>query len=104
MGFHFSPDVIEKLRDKHRVTQKEVMECFANGEGLYFEDDREEHRTDPPTRWFMAPTNRDRMLKVCFMLKNGDIEIKTAFEPSSQSHLDLYRELGKLPPCWPLEE
>jgi hypothetical protein len=48
VGFHFSPDVIEKLRDKHRVTQKEVMECFANGEGLYFEDDREEHRTDPP--------------------------------------------------------
>lgn len=104
MGFKFSRTVIDKLRTKHDVTQKEVIECFANGEGIYFIDSREEHKTDPPTKWFMAPTNRGRMLKVFFMLADGDIVIKTAFEPDKSLHLDMYIELAGLPKCWPEEE
>lgn len=104
MGFKFSKITIDKLLQKHGVTQKEVMECFANGEAIYFEDSREEHRTDPPTMWFMAPTNRGRVLKVCFMLKDDDIIIKTAFEPTSSEHLELYIKLANLPKCWPDEE
>lgn len=104
MGFHFSKDVIRKLEDRHGVSQKEVIECFANGEAIYFTDDREEHRTDPPTMWFMAPTNHGRLLKVLFMLKDGDVVIKTAFEPSSDKHAEMYRQKAGLPPCWPNEE
>ncbi len=102
--FKFSPDVIAKLRDRHGLTQKEVTECFANGEAVYFEDMEEEHQTDPPTWWFMAPTNHNKMLKICFIRKDDDIVIKTAFEPSNIKHLELYRQLAKLPPCWPQEE
>lgn len=104
MGFKFSRSVIEKLRAKHNLTQREVMECFANGEGIYFIDNREENKTDPPTQWFMAPTNRGRMLKVCFMLVDDDIVIKTAFEPEKSVHLEMYIELADLPMCWPEEE
>jgi hypothetical protein len=104
MSFKFTPDVITKLADKHGLTQKEVMECFANGEAVYFEDLEEDHKTDPPTWWFMAPTNRNRMLKICFMRKDDDIVIKTAFEPTSGKHLELYRQLAGLPFCWPHEE
>ncbi|NYE27307.1 hypothetical protein HDE78_000232 [Rhodanobacter sp. K2T2] len=101
---NFHQDVIVKLRDKHQVSQKEVLECFANGEAAYFVDTSEEHQTDPPTHWFMAPTNHNRMLKVCFVRRNGDLQIKTAFEPKNDKHLELYRRLANLPSCWPLEE
>jgi|SRR5690348_3118812 len=104
MSIEFARDVISKLRDKHNVTQKEVIECFANGEAIYLMDTAEDHRTDPPTQWFMAPTNHGRMLKVCFIRKDDDVVIKTAFEPSSIKHLELYRELAKLPATWPSEE
>lgn len=104
MGFRFSKDVIAKLRDRHNVTQKEVIECFANGEAVYLVDTAEDHRTDPPTHWFMSPTNHGRMLKVCFIRKGDDVEIKTAFEPTSSKHLKLYRALAKLPDTWPSEE
>jgi hypothetical protein len=104
MGFLFSRDVIAKLRDKHGLTQKEVIECFANGEGVYLIDTGEDHQTDPPTMWFMAPTNRNRMLKICFIRKDDDIEIKTAFEPTSDKHLELYRQQAGLSSCWPNEE
>lgn len=101
---NFKKGMPEKLLEKHRVTTKEVGECFANGEGLYFVDDSEEHRTDPPTYWFMAPTNHNRMLKICFVRQGSDGDIKTAFQPTNEKHLDLYRQLAKLPSCWPLEE
>lgn len=104
MGFKFSRAVAEKLRTKHNLTEKEVMECFANGEGIYFIDSREEHKTDPPTKWFMAPTNHGRMLKVCFILEAGDIVIKTAFEPDKPVHLETYIRSAGLPNCWPDEE
>lgn len=104
MGFHFDPAVIAKLRDKHGVTQKEVMECFTNGEAIYFEDTEEDHQTDPPTWWFMAPTNHNRLLAVFFIRKDGDIVIKTAFEPTSPKRLENYRQRAGLPAGWPSEE
>lgn len=47
-------------------------------------DDREEHRTDPPTQWFVAETDRGRRLKICFVLQDGHVHIKTAYEASDQ--------------------
>ncbi|HEV7776909.1 MAG TPA: DUF4258 domain-containing protein [Luteibacter sp.] len=99
-----SKDVFEKLRDKHDVAPIEVTQCFANGAGVYLIDTGEDHRTDPPTHGFISVTNRNRILKVCFVRRGADIQVKTAFEPGSDKHLSLYRELAGLPACWPQEE
>lgn len=104
MVFKMSSGVGAKLLEDHAVTMKEVFECFANGEAIYFEDDREFNKTDPPTWWFMAPTNHGRLLKVCFMRKEGDIEIKTAYEPDDDRPKRLYIQLAELPAGWPDEE
>lgn len=93
-NFAISPEILSKLQVKHNVTAREVEQCFENKCGLYLEDDREEHRTDPATLWFIAPTNRDRLLKVVFIFINGTVHIKTAFEPT-QEVVDMYERVAK---------
>ncbi len=89
-----SPEILQKLQQKHNVTRREVEQCFENRVGNYVEDTREEHRTDPPTLWFVAPTNYDRILKVVFVCANGNIFIKSAYEPSPKA-IEVYEERGK---------
>lgn len=84
-SIQIAPQIAEKLQKKHGVTNREVEQCFENKCGLFLVDDREEHRTDPPTLWFVAPTNRDRLLKVIFMFKDGSIHIKSAYEADEAS-------------------
>ncbi|MGA7981011.1 MAG: hypothetical protein WCA32_12415 [Chromatiaceae bacterium] len=57
-------------------------------------DTREEHRTQPPTRWFIAETNLGRKLKVVFVPKGEDVIIKTAYGPN-EIERRMYRELSK---------
>ncbi|MBL1259354.1 MAG: hypothetical protein COB33_002340 [Thiotrichaceae bacterium] len=46
----------------------------------FLEDTREDHKTDPITKWFVAETDRGRKLKVVFMqADNLDIHIKSAY-------------------------
>lgn len=89
-----SSAIREKLKSRHQVEVREVEQCFENLCGTYLEDDREEHRTDPATLWFVAPTNRGRLLKVVFMFKDGNVHIKSAYEPT-QSVIELYATNGK---------
>lgn len=89
-----APRIIEKLRDKHRVSVREVEQCFENRCGDYLIDDREDHATDPVTLWFVAPTNQDRLLKVAFIFENGNVHIKSAFEPG-EAVIALYDKVGK---------
>ena len=89
-----SAAVLAKLSDKHKVSLREVEQCFENKCGTYLIDEREDHQTDPPTLWFTAATSRDRLLKVVFMFINGNIHIKTAYEAEQES-IDLYDRLGK---------
>ncbi|PDP89785.1 ADP-ribosyl-(dinitrogen reductase) hydrolase [Enterobacter cloacae] len=84
-----SKEIEEKLRTKHQVTNKEVYECLANCKGNLLIDNREQHRTNPPTNWIIAETNRRRELKVCFMIIDGDIHIKSAFEPNEKEQKNL---------------
>ncbi|PHQ25480.1 ADP-ribosyl-(dinitrogen reductase) hydrolase [Marinobacter guineae] len=93
MTLKCSSAVKQKLAQKHGVSLEEVQQCFANREGNLLEDIREEHKTDPPTQWFIAETDYGRRLKVAFMLKNGDIIIKTAYEPN-QTEERIYRKFG----------
>ncbi len=89
-----SASVLAKLRDKHGVTVREVEQCFENKCGLYLEDDREDNRTDPPTLAFVAPTNEDRLLKVVFIFLDGNVHIKTAFDPDADD-IAFYDKHGK---------
>lgn len=94
MDLKISPRVLEKLRDKHDVSSQDVAECFANRHGPFFTDSREDHRTDPPTYWFVSETDTGKILKVVFVRYEGFFAIKSAFPPEDGSDA-LYEELCK---------
>jgi len=73
-----------KLLEKHKVTEKEIRECFLNRERIALKDEREEHETDPPTLWIISKTNHLRELKLVFMIKERSIILKTAYEPNKK--------------------
>lgn len=94
MPIRISPDILEKLHKKHGVTEKEVEQCFANRDGKLLRDTREEHRTDPPTEWFIAETNKGRELKIVFIRRGADVSIKSAYEPSAAAKA-VYEKLAR---------
>jgi len=89
-----SAGVLAKLREKHNVSEREVEQCFENLCGLYLLDEREDHQTDPPTLWFIAPTNEGRLLKVVFMFVGGNVHIKSAFPPE-EAAINFYDQHGR---------
>ena len=99
MGMYISPKVQAKLAAKRPpVHRDEIEQCFANRTGVYLLDTREQHQTEPPTRWFIAETDYGRKLKVCFIPVVDEkgrphVVIKSAFEPN-QAEIQLYKELG----------
>lgn len=79
-----SEGIAKKLQEKHGgITRREIEQCFENCEGEHLVDQREDHKTDPATKWFVAPTNSGRILKVCFIFDEGKVFLKTAYEPNS---------------------
>lgn len=84
MGLILSRTIREKLAQKHNVTEEEIAQCFANRTGKYLIDTREKHASDPPTQWFIAETDYGRKLKVIFILKDGDIYLRSAYTPNSE--------------------
>ena len=92
MELIISHKTTEKLRDKHGVSKEDVEECFITREKGFLGDSREEHKTNPPTQWFISDTYLGRRLKVCFMLKdNGEVIIKSAFAPNEKEE-DIYKK------------
>ncbi|KTC89155.1 hypothetical protein [Fluoribacter dumoffii] len=78
-----SKRIAEKLLEKHKVTTAEVFECFLNRTKGLLEDTRVDHKTNPPTLWFIAETDHCRLLKIVFIeLPHGTYEIKTAYAPN----------------------
>ena len=73
MAIKISHKIREKLEEKHNVCEDEVVQCFANRDGHYLRDEREEHKSDPPTQWFIAETDYGRKLKVVFVMKDGTV-------------------------------
>jgi hypothetical protein len=88
-----SDAVRAKLDAKHGVMPKDVRECFENREGGLLVDDREQHRTDPPTLWFIAPNNHNRRLKICFVQRAGVFYLRTCYPPNVVEET-IYEELG----------
>lgn len=93
MKLNISPRVLAKLRDKHNVSRKDVWECFENRQGRDLFDTRAEHQTDPKTRWFLACTNHNRLLKVVFIpdVAGKAVDIKSAYEPNDEE-IRIYRK------------
>jgi hypothetical protein len=83
-----------KLATKHDVTPAEVHECFANRCGGFLLDTREEHASDPPTRWFVSETDLGKKLKIVFILKDDKIYLRTAY-PANADERRIYEKYGK---------
>jgi uncharacterized DUF497 family protein len=77
-----SPEVLEKITKRHNVTVSEVEHAFANRIKGLLKDNREQHKTDPPTLWFVACTNAGRLLKIVYIQAGHDIHLKSAFDPN----------------------
>ena len=81
MRLTISLQVLAKLASKTPpVSREEVEQCFANRCGVTLIDDRAEHASDPPTRWFIAETDFGRKLKIAFVPRGQDIHIRTAYD------------------------
>ncbi|RMD67691.1 MAG: ADP-ribosyl-(dinitrogen reductase) hydrolase [Gammaproteobacteria bacterium] len=93
MAIVISPKIKKKLQEKHSVSEEEVHECFANREGRLLMDTREEHRSDPPTLWFIAETHMGRKLKIVFIQKGEDIYLRTAYE-ANETEIRIYEKYG----------
>lgn len=94
MALKISSDVREKLDKKHQVSEREIVECFANRTGKFLDELRQYHQTNPKTLWFVSETDRARKLKVVFIQHpNGEIEIKSTFPPN-QKELYIYQKFA----------
>lgn len=94
MALVISQSVLAKLAAKQPpVTRAEIEQCFANRTGIYLLDEREEHASDPPTRWFIAETYYGRKLKVVFIPKGEDTVIRTAYDPNVEEQ-QIYVKFG----------
>lgn len=94
MRLIISQAIQSKLTKSHAVTRKEVEECFENREGRLLLDPREAHWTDPPTMWFLAETNHQRMLKIIFVQRDHDLFLKSAFDPNAEERR-IYKKYGR---------
>ena len=97
MKLAVTPKIAAKLEEKHGVSVKEVWQCFENRAGGLLEDTREQHRTNPPTQWFIGETNKGRKLKVAFIQSQTPaglrIDLRTAYEPNTEE-IRIYEKFG----------
>lgn len=92
MKLDISPKVRDKLNTKHGVTEAEIRECMYNRAGDLLIDVREDHKTDPPTTWFIARTNGGRKLKILQMQYPDKTVIKTAYPPNKAEETLYFRK------------
>lgn len=85
-----SPNVREKLASRN-ITEKDICECFLNVEGEFLEDEREDHKSDPASLWFVSETNSKRLLKVVFIESEDKIIIKTTYD-ANKDEIRIYNK------------
>lgn len=83
MKIRISPNIADKIEGR-KITEKDLCQCFENVEGKFLEDTRSEHKTDPATMWFVAPTNKGRCLKIMFITRGDCVDIKSAYEATDE--------------------
>ena len=89
-----SPSTEAKLKSKHGVTIAEVRQCFRNKNGRLLTDNRALVKTNPPTLWFIADTNKARALKIVYIQIGLQVQLKTAYEPN-EVELAIYQKFGR---------
>lgn len=82
-----------KLTHKHGVSRAEVEQCFFNVTGRLLTDVRAKHKSNPPTLWFLAPTNKGRLLKIVYIHNAPHIDLRSAFEPNA-AEKEIYARHG----------
>lgn len=70
------------------------MQCFANRTKLALVDDREDHQSEPPTRWFIAETDFGRKLKIAYIPRGQDVYLRSAF-PAAPKWIAIYEDYHK---------
>jgi len=88
-NLEISDGVLRKLEEQHNVTRTEVEQCFRNRLGRLLVDNRALTKTNPPTLWFVACTNKERNLKVVYIQRGNIVELKTAYDPQRRGDKDL---------------
>jgi len=58
----FSQKIVKKLSERG-ISLSDIEECFENRTAGLLIDDRTQHKTDPDTLWFVAETNKGRILE-----------------------------------------
>lgn len=94
MALVIAPQIEDKIgADDHgNVTAKEVQECFQNHCGGYCDEQRPEHQNSDglPSLWFVAETNKRRVLKIMFVRRDGNIHLKSAY-PATDRVRDIFK-------------
>lgn len=80
--------VLLKIRDKHGLSRSDVEECFSNIEKGFLIDDREQHKTNPQTQWFIAENNTGKKIKIVFIFTTDEegsakVILKSAYVANS---------------------
>ena len=94
MPINLSDKMRAKLAAEHDVGEPEVHQCITNRTGKVLFDTRAQHQTNPPTVWFVAPTNKGRLLKLVYIRRGDDFDIRTCYEPN-EDELRIYRKYGQ---------
>lgn len=91
-----TPGILRKIGQPCHgsLTQRIVEQCFENHCGRLCTDDREEHRTDPPTRWFVAPDNHNRPIKVVYVQEGVTVYLKSAY-PADPDVVRVFNKYAK---------
>lgn len=96
MPLIISTRVREKLSSKSPpVTEGEIIQCFANQTHRPLIDLREEHLTNPYTRWFVSETDYGRKLKIMYVPRADGIHIKSAYDATAEI-ISIYNSKAKL--------
>lgn len=96
-AYNISPKTEKKIERKHNsISLDDIYYAFHNPLGGIFDDNRPEHKTEPPTRWFIGETEYGRKVKIAYIWPPGEKpRIKTAYEPK-QPTLEYYKYINKL--------
>ena len=79
-----SAAILRKLKEDHNVEPREVEQAFQNRCAGLLIDKREQHKSNPPTLWFIAPTNKGRRLKIVYIQNGIELHLKSAFDPNAE--------------------
>jgi uncharacterized DUF497 family protein len=86
MEYVIDSQKIEEKLAKRGITLEHIYQCFQNKVGRALHETRPQHQTIPPTLWFIARTDADRLLKIVFMYyaTSQEVHIKSAYDPSPE--------------------